>query len=154
VILAEFGPDMSRFPTDRHATSWTAICPGNHESAGKCKSGRPRNGNPHLQAALVESANAAIRTRDTYLRAQYEQVRCRRGQNRAIVVVAHSILIARYHILKDDVPSRPRRRPLRAPYRPRTNRQAARRAARTARPHRHVSNVNGTERDRGLTGIM
>jgi transposase len=104
VILAELGPDMSRFATDRHAASWTAICPGNHESAGKRKSGRARNGNPHLRAALVEGANAAIRTRDTYLRAQYEQVKRRRGHKRAIVAVAHSILIASYHILKDDVP--------------------------------------------------
>jgi transposase len=104
VILAELGPDMSRFATDRHAASWTAICPGNHESAGKRKSGRPRNGNPHLRAALIEGANAAIRTKDTYLRAQYEHVKRRRGHKRAIVAVAHSILIASYHILKDDVP--------------------------------------------------
>jgi transposase len=104
VILAELGPDMSRFATDRHAASWTAICPGNHESAGKRKSGRARNGNPHLRAALVEGANAAIRTRDTYLRAQYEQVKRRRGHKRAIVAVAHSILIASYHILKNEVP--------------------------------------------------
>jgi transposase len=65
VIFAELGPDMSRFATDRHAASWTAICPGNHECAGKRKSGRARNGNPHLRAALIEGANAAIRTRDT-----------------------------------------------------------------------------------------
>jgi transposase len=104
VILAELGPDMSRFATDRHAASWTAICPGNHESAGKRKSGRARNGDPHLRAALIEGANAAIRTRDTYRRAQYEQVKRRRGHKRAIVAVAHSILIASYHILKNEVP--------------------------------------------------
>jgi transposase len=104
VILAELGPDMSRFPTDRHAASWVAICPGNDESAGKRRSGRVRKGNPHLRAALIESANAAPRSKNTYLRAQYEQVKRRRGHKKAIVAVAHSILIAGYHILKDDVP--------------------------------------------------
>ena len=95
---------MSRFATDRHAASWVSICPGNDESAGKRRSGRTRRGNPHLRAALVESANAAARSKDTYLRAQYEQVKRRRGHKKAIVAVAHSILIAAYHILKDDVP--------------------------------------------------
>jgi transposase len=104
VILAELGPDMSRFPTDRHAASWVAICPGNEESAGKRRSGRVRKGNPYLRAALIESANAAARTKNTYLRAQYEHVKRRRGHKKAIVAVAHSILIAAYHILKDDIP--------------------------------------------------
>ena len=52
----------------------------------------------------LESANAAARTKNTYLRAQYEQIKRRRGHKKAIAAVAHSILIAAYHILKDDVP--------------------------------------------------
>ena len=103
VILAELSPDMSRFATDRHAASWAAICPGNDESAGKRRSGRIRKANNHLRTALIESANAAIRKRNTYLRAQYDQIKRRRGHKRAIVAVAHSILIAAFHILKDDV---------------------------------------------------
>jgi transposase len=104
VILAELGPDMSRFASDRHAASWTKICPGNDESAGKRRSGRNSKGNPYLRAALIEAANAAARTKGTYLRAQYEQIKRRRGHKKAIAAVAHSILIAAYHILKDDVP--------------------------------------------------
>ena len=104
VILAELGPDMSRFSCDRHAASWAAICPGNDESAGKRRSGKTRKGNPYLRTALIEAANAAARTKNTYLRAQYEQVKRRRGHKKAIAAVAHSILIAAYHILKDDVP--------------------------------------------------
>ena len=105
-ILAELGPDMSRFATDRHAASWAAICPGNDVSAGKRRSGRTRKANKHLRSALVEAANAAIRQKNTYLRAQYEQIKHRRGHMKAIVAVAHSMLIAAYHVLADDVPYR------------------------------------------------
>jgi len=104
VIIAELGPDMDRFFTDRHAASWAGICPANNESAGKRRSGRPRKGNPYLRVALTECANAAVRTKNTYLRAQYEQVKRRRGHKKAIIAVAHSILIASYHILKDQTP--------------------------------------------------
>ena len=104
LVLAELGPDMSRFSSDRHAASSSAVCPGNHESAGKRRSGKTRKGNPYLRAALIESANATARTKNTYLRAQYKQVKRRRRHKKAIGAVAHSILVAAYHILKDDVP--------------------------------------------------
>jgi transposase len=102
-ILAELGVDMTRFASHRHAASWVKICPGNHESAGKRLSGRTGKGNRHLRAALVEAAQSAARTKDTYLRAQYEQIKRRHGHNKAIVAVAHSILVAAYYILRDDV---------------------------------------------------
>jgi transposase len=105
VILAELGADMDRFPDHRHAASWAALCPGNEESAGKRKTGKTRKGDSWLRTALIEAANsAAARTRDTYLHAQYTRVKRRRGHSKAIVAVAHSILVSAYYILRDGQP--------------------------------------------------
>ena len=101
VIVAEIGTDMTRFPTDRHLASWAALCPGNHESAGKRQSGKTRKGNRWLRTALVEAATGAGRSRNTYLSAQYHRLAARRGKKKAAVAVAHSILIDAYHLLKE-----------------------------------------------------
>ena len=104
VIIAELGPDMERFPSHRHAASPAAVCPGHDESAGRRRSGKTRKGDSWLRVALIEAAkSAAGRTKDTYLRAQYLRIRRRRGHMKAIVAVAHSILVSAYHVLQDGL---------------------------------------------------
>lgn len=99
-LLAEAGTDMSRFPTSRHLSSWAGICPGQNESAGKHHSGKTRKGNRWLRHALTEAAHAAAHSKDTYLAAQYHRLAARRGKKRAVIAVAHSILVILYHMLR------------------------------------------------------
>lgn len=99
VIVAELGTDMSRFPSEKHAAVWAGVAPGNNESAGKRLTGKPREGNQALKDALCEAAWAASRTKNTYLSALYRRLVGRRGKKRAIVAVAHSILVSAYYML-------------------------------------------------------
>ena len=105
VIVAEIGVDMSRFPTAGHLASWAGMCPGNHESAGKRRSGRARKGDHALRAALCEAAWAAARTKDTYLAAQFRHLRRRFGKGgdkKAVFALGHTILVIAWHLLANE----------------------------------------------------
>lgn len=106
VLIAECGLDMSIFPTVAHFASWAGMCPGHHESAGRRRSGRTRPGPRWLTEALTEAAKAASRTKGTYLAAHHAQLRGRRGEAKAIGATRHDILVAYYHIIRDQVPFR------------------------------------------------
>jgi transposase len=102
-IVSELGVDMSRFPTIGHLISWAGLCPRSDESAGKRRSTRIRKGAPWLKTLLLQSAWAAARVKGTYLQAQFQRLKARRGPKKAIVAVAASILTAAYAMLSRGV---------------------------------------------------
>lgn len=105
-ILAEIGPEMSRFATPGHLISWAGLCPRNDESAGRRRSTRIRKGAPWLKVMMVQAAWAAIRVKDGAPRQQFIALKARRGPGKAIVAVAASLLRTAYVMLRDNVPYR------------------------------------------------
>jgi transposase len=106
ILLAAGGTDLSRVPSAKHLASWAGMCPGNKESGGKRLSGKTRKGNIWRRHVLFEVAHAASQTKDTYLSAQYRRLATRRGKQRALVALGHSILVSAYHLLTRRVPYR------------------------------------------------
>jgi transposase len=102
-IIAETGSDMSRFATAGHLCSWAAVCPGQHESAGKRRSGKTREGNQYLRGQLIQGALGAIHSKGTALQARYHRVKRHRGHKKAVVAVAHQILEIAYYVMHDEV---------------------------------------------------
>lgn len=101
VILSVIGTDMSRFPSDAHLSSWAGLSPGNNESAGKRRSSRTTKGNKLLKTTMIQCAHSAVMVKSSYFCAQFQRISARRGRKRAYVAVAHSMLIAVYHMLKN-----------------------------------------------------
>jgi transposase len=104
VLVAEWGTDMERFGTASRLAAWTGVAPGNDESAGKQRSGKTRKGNRVLRTALTQLAHAAARTKGTYLSALYQRLAARRGKKRAVIAVAHAMVVSAFHMLSRHEP--------------------------------------------------
>lgn len=100
-ILAEIGPTLEEFPRSAALTSWAGVCPGNHESAGKRKNARHPVRANYLKTILIEVAWAAVKKKGSYYKDKFHRLKARRGPKKAIVAIAHRLLKAVYHIIKD-----------------------------------------------------
>lgn len=100
--VAEIGARMEQFADAGHLASWTGLCPGNNESAGKHYSGKTRGGNIWLKRILCQVAWAASHTRNTYFTALFRRIAAKRGKKRAILAVAHSLLVTIHALLKNQ----------------------------------------------------
>ena len=105
-LVAELGTDPSVFPDGAHCASWAGVVPGEDESAGKQRSRRCRKGNKTLRRILTQAAWAASHCKHGYLRALFYRIKARRGWGKAILAVAHKILLIAYGILKNRTPYR------------------------------------------------
>ena len=103
-IISVIDSDMSRFPTDKHISSWAELCPSDNENAKKRESGKTRKGNALLRITLITCAHAAVKNKKSYFHVQYMKISAHRRPKHAYVAVAHSMLISIYHILKDGDP--------------------------------------------------
>jgi hypothetical protein len=102
--VAETGIDMAPLGTAARLAAWDGVAPGNDESAGKQRFGRTRQGNQPLRTALTPLAHAAAHTKGTYLSALYHRLAARRGRKRAIVAVAHSVVVSAFYMFVRQEP--------------------------------------------------
>jgi transposase len=103
-IIAEIGTDMSRFPSEKHIASWAGVCPGNKQSGGKRLSSHVTKGNTYLRAILCEVAWAITHTKDNYLSSFYHRLVRRHGKQKAILALAHKVLVIIYQVLRTKKP--------------------------------------------------
>jgi transposase len=104
ILISELGTDMTAFPSAAHLASWVGICPGSHLSAGKRRNGKPTKGNSYLRSVLVQVAWVLTRMSGNYLSAQFHHLKPRLGAKKAVVAVAHSVLVIVYHVLTKGEP--------------------------------------------------
>lgn len=101
-IITEVGMDMSRWPSEKHFTSWLGLCPNNRITGGKVKGRRTKKTDNRAAQALRVGAQTLARS-DSALGAFYRRIRARHGPAKAVVASAHKLARIVYHMLKNRV---------------------------------------------------
>jgi transposase len=99
VVLSEIGPDVRRFPTEKHFGSWLGLCPQHRGSAGKIASRRVRRGANRAARALRMAAQGCHHAKNA-LGAFYRRIQARCGGAKAVVATARKIAERVYRLLK------------------------------------------------------
>ena len=97
-LLAEIGPDLSRFANVAAFASWLALCPANKKSGGKVLSSRTRQTNSRASHALRIAAQTLARSK-SHLGNFYRRMRARLGGPQAITATAHKLARIIYHLI-------------------------------------------------------
>jgi transposase len=99
VILTEVGPDLSRFPSEKHFASWLGLCPDQRISGGKVLSSRTRRVINRVSDALRMAAVTLERSQSA-LGAFYRRMKARLGAAEAVTATAHKLARLIYRLLK------------------------------------------------------
>jgi transposase len=102
IIFAEIGGDVSRFQTAHHLSGWCGLRPKNEESAGKIKNTRIGKGNKYLRRILVQTAWAASRKKQCYLKEKFERLCVKKSRKKALIAIARKQLVIAWHVLTDE----------------------------------------------------
>ena len=98
-IIGEIGVDMSVFLSVRHFCSWAGVVPANNESAGKKKSVRCARAGVYIKPLMVQVAHAAVKSKKCpFFAFRYNQIARRRGKKKAIIAIAHMLLVCIFHM--------------------------------------------------------
>lgn len=99
IIFAELGGNISLFKTAQNLTGWCGLRPKNDESAGNIKSRSITKGNKYLRRILVQTAWAASRTKNCYLKNKFEQLSIRKSSRKALIAIARKQLVITWNVL-------------------------------------------------------
>ena len=97
-VLSEIGTDMSRFPTDKHFSSWLGVCPGTAITGGKVMSGKTKRC-VNRAAQALRLAAAALRTSQSALGAYFRRMCSRMDKPKAVTAAAHKLARLIYAML-------------------------------------------------------